>query len=121
MRIGIVGVNGSGKTTLLRLLHGDLSPDSGRIKRGKTLRIGYLSQDVTELRGTERVLESVDQLRRQARLASGAEASASSLLEDFGFTGDRLTDPTRRLVRWRTAPTSDSPHAAGRAERPAAR
>jgi ABC-type multidrug transport system ATPase subunit len=50
-----------------------------------------LSQDVTELRGTERVLESVDQLRRQAKLASGAEASAGSLLEDFGFTGDRLT------------------------------
>jgi ATPase subunit of ABC transporter with duplicated ATPase domains len=91
MRIGIVGVNGSGKTTVLRLLHGDIAPDAGRIKRGRTLRIGYLSQDVTELRGTERVLESVDQLRRQARLASGAEASAGSLLEDFGFTGDKLT------------------------------
>jgi ATP-binding cassette subfamily F protein uup len=91
MRIGIVGVNGSGKTTLLRLLHGDTKPDSGRVKRGKTLRIGYLSQDVAELRGTERVLESVDRLRRQAQLASGAEVSANALLEDFGFTGDRLT------------------------------
>jgi ABC transport system ATP-binding/permease protein len=91
MRIGIVGVNGSGKTTLLRLLHGDTKPDSGRVKRGKTLRIGYLSQDVAELRGTERVLESVDRLRRQAQLASDAEVSANALLEDFGFTGDRLT------------------------------
>ena len=91
MRIGIVGVNGAGKTTLLRLLDDEITPDSGRIKRGKTLRIGYLSQDVAELRGSERVLESVDRLRRQARLASGGEMSASSLLEDFGFTGDRLT------------------------------
>jgi len=91
MRIGLVGVNGSGKTTLLRLLAGDLPPDSGRIKRGKTLRLGYLSQGAEELRGTERVLESIDRLRRQARLATGAEVSASSLLEDFGFTGDRLT------------------------------
>ena len=91
MRIGIVGVNGSGKTTLLRLLRGDLEPDSGRVKRGRTLRIGYLSQEVDELRGTERVLQSVDRVRRQAKLASGAEASASSLLEDFGFTGDTMT------------------------------
>ena len=37
------------------------------------------------------MLESVEQLRRQTRLATGREASASSLLEDFGFTGDRLT------------------------------
>ena len=37
------------------------------------------------------MLESVEQLRRQTQLATGGEASASSLLEDFGFTGDRLT------------------------------
>lgn len=91
MRIGVIGVNGSGKTTLLRLLAGDMGPDSGTIKRGKTLRIGYLSQIPEEVKGTDRVLDSVDHVRRQARLATGAEASARSLLEDFGFTGDRLT------------------------------
>jgi ABC transport system ATP-binding/permease protein len=91
MRIGVIGVNGSGKTTLLRLLAGDLAPDSGIIKRGKTLRIGYLSQALDDVDGSERVLESIDRIRRQARLATGAEASARSLLEDFGFTGDRLT------------------------------
>jgi ATPase subunit of ABC transporter with duplicated ATPase domains len=91
MRIGLIGVNGSGKTTLLRLLAGDLMPDSGRVKRGKTLRIGYLRQGMEEQRGSDRVLQAIDRVRRQARLATGAEASASSLLEDFGFTGDRLT------------------------------
>ncbi len=90
-RIGVIGVNGSGKTTLLRLLTGDLAPDSGKVKRGKTLRIGYLSQGMDGLRGGERVLQSIDRVRRQARLATGAEASASSLLEDFGFTGEMLT------------------------------
>jgi ATPase subunit of ABC transporter with duplicated ATPase domains len=37
------------------------------------------------------VLQSIDRVRRQTRLAAGAEASVSSLLEDFGFTGDTLT------------------------------
>jgi ABC-type multidrug transport system ATPase subunit len=61
------------------------------VKRGKTLRIGYLSQGMEEIPGTDRVLQSIDRVRRQTRLATGAEASASSLLEDFGFTGDTLT------------------------------
>ncbi len=45
-RIGLVGPNGSGKTTLLRLMAGEISPDSGEIKRGRGIRIGYLPQDV---------------------------------------------------------------------------
>ncbi len=90
-RIGLVGVNGSGKTTVLRLLLGEQAPDTGTVKRGRTLQIGYLSQTVAELRGPERVLESVEQIRRQTRLATGREAGASGLLEDFGFTGERLT------------------------------
>ena len=89
-RIGLVGVNGAGKTTLLRLLTGEAHPDSGRVKRGRTLRIGHLSQAVTELDESERVLDSVNRLQQQTRLATGRDASASSLLEEFGFTGERL-------------------------------
>ena len=89
-RIGIVGVNGSGKTTLLRLLAGEVAAQVGRVKQGKTLRIGHLSQTVTELDESERVLESVQRLQRQVKLATGRESSASSLLEEFGFSGQRL-------------------------------
>ena len=91
MRIGLVGANGAGKTSLLRLLLGQQQPDAGVVKRGRTLQIGYLSQTVAELGGSERVLDSVEGVRRQTRLATGREAAAESLLEDLGFTGERLT------------------------------
>ena len=47
-RIGLIGPNGSGKTTLLRLLNGEISPDSGEVRREKGIAIGYLPQDVQE-------------------------------------------------------------------------
>ena len=89
-RIGLVGVNGAGKTTLLDLLAGLRSPQGGKIKRGVTLRIGYLSQSVGELDDEDRVLQSVTRLKQATRLATGREASAGNLLEEFGFTGDKL-------------------------------
>ena len=89
-RIGLVGVNGAGKTTLLDLLADNREPDGGKIKRGKTLRLGYLSQTVGELDDSDRVLASVKRLKEETKLATGREASASSLLEEFGFTGDKL-------------------------------
>lgn len=90
-RIGLVGINGAGKSTLLRLLDATREPTSGRVKRGKTLRLAHLSQDVGEMDPNERVLESVERLRRETRLVTGKDATASSLLGDFGFTGNRLT------------------------------
>ncbi|MFT3889253.1 MAG: ABC-F family ATP-binding cassette domain-containing protein [Arachnia sp.] len=89
-RIGLVGVNGAGKTTLLDLLADEREAHGGKIKRGKTLRLGYLSQTVGELDDGDRVLSSVKRLKEETRLATGREASASSLLEEFGFTGDKL-------------------------------
>ncbi|MDO5094469.1 MAG: ABC-F family ATP-binding cassette domain-containing protein [Propionibacteriaceae bacterium] len=90
-RIGLVGVNGAGKTTLLDLLAGTREPLAGKIKRGVTLRVGYLSQTVGELDDDDRVLQSVTRLKQQTKLATGRETSASGLLEEFGFTGDKLT------------------------------
>ncbi|OYN95750.1 ATPase subunit of ABC transporter with duplicated ATPase domains [Propionibacteriaceae bacterium ES.041] len=90
-RIGLVGVNGAGKTTLLKLLSGELSPGSGRVKQGKTLRLGHLTQAVRELDDSDRVLDNVNRLKAETKLATGRETSASQLLEEFGFTGNRLT------------------------------
>lgn len=90
-RIGLVGVNGTGKTSVLRLLAGDLQPAAGTVKRGRTLRIGYLSQTLAEFDGADRVIDAVEKRRRVAELADGREISADTLLRDFGFSGDKLT------------------------------
>jgi ABC transport system ATP-binding/permease protein len=90
-RIGLVGVNGTGKTSVLRLLMGELQPASGTVKRGKTLKIGYLSQALIEIDGAQRVIDAIESRRRITELAGGREISADTLLKDFGFTGDKLT------------------------------
>ena len=90
-RIGLVGVNGTGKSSVLKLLTGELSPTSGTAKRGITLQIGYLSQALAELDDDDRVLDAVEKRKRTTELVGGREVSTSTLLEDFGFTGDKLT------------------------------
>jgi len=89
-RVGIVGVNGAGKTSLLHLVAGTLAPSAGRVKHGRTVALQHLTQQLDDLDPQARVLDTVESIRRVAKTADG-EVSASSLLERFGFTGDRLT------------------------------
>jgi ABC transport system ATP-binding/permease protein len=96
-RIGIVGANGSGKTTLLRLLTGSLSPASGKVVRGVTVRAAYLSQDVVELSPTLRVLEAVQQVRHVLDIGKGRTITATQLCERFGFVGNAQWTPVGEL------------------------
>jgi ABC transport system ATP-binding/permease protein len=89
-RIGLVGVNGAGKTTVLRLLAGETPPDAGRRKEGRTVNLAHLHQHVDQLPTSQSVLASVESIRRVTKLPGGAELTATSMLERFGFTGDRL-------------------------------
>ena len=84
-RIGLVGANGSGKSTLLRVLVGEQQVRSGRVKRGKTVRIGYLSQDVAELPAQMRLLEAITDIAGSVNLG-GKDLTAGQLAERFGFT-----------------------------------
>ena len=90
-RIGIVGVNGAGKTSLLSLISGALAPDVGRVKHGRTIAMQYLTQALDEIDPEARVLPTVESIRRVTKTLDGQEITATSLLERFGFTGDRLT------------------------------
>jgi ABC transport system ATP-binding/permease protein len=89
-RVGIVGVNGAGKTSVLSLLAGTLAPDVGRVKQGKTVALAHLTQQLDEIDVNARVLPSIEAIRRVTKTVDG-EITATSMLERFGFTGDRLT------------------------------
>jgi ATP-binding cassette subfamily F protein uup len=88
-RVGVVGVNGSGKSSLLRMLAGELAPTAGRVRRGQTVRAAFLTQEVDELDEDQRVLESVESVRRTVDLGGGRTLTASSLVERMGFRAEK--------------------------------
>ena len=101
-RTGILGVNGAGKSTLLKLIDGSLAPTSGRVKRGKTVQVATLSQ---QLGGLEEHLDEpvrvmVGRLRTSYTFGSGSRAqemTPSMLLERLGFSSAQLSTPIRDL------------------------
>ena len=86
-RIGVVGRNGAGKSTLLELLAGKLTPDSGEITWGDTVKIGYFSQEGRELDLTQRPYDYIHEIAATVKTAEGT-FSASQMLERFLFDGD---------------------------------
>ncbi|WP_115788460.1 ABC-F family ATP-binding cassette domain-containing protein [Arthrobacter silvisoli] len=97
-RLGLVGVNGAGKSTLLRLLNGDITPDAGKVKRGKTVVTAVLSQDVKELDEVKdlRVVEVIEREKRSFNVA-GKELTAGQLVEQLGFTKEKQWTPVADL------------------------
>jgi ATP-binding cassette subfamily F protein uup len=89
-RFGIVGVNGAGKTSVLSLLSGELAPQAGRVRQGRTVVLQHLTQALEFDHPEGRVLDTVESIRRVTKTVDG-EVTASAMLERFGFTGDKLT------------------------------
>ena len=85
-RIGIVGNNGTGKSTLLNLISGDLTPDSGSVEIGETIKIGYFSQQIRGLDESKRVINFLQEVADNAQTSSGESISVVNLLEQFLFT-----------------------------------
>ncbi|WP_028846109.1 MULTISPECIES: ABC-F family ATP-binding cassette domain-containing protein [Thermocrispum] len=84
-RVVVLGLNGAGKTTLLRLLAGLEQPDTGTVRPGHGLRIGYYAQEHETLDHDATVWENI---RHMAPDASDQELR--TLLGSFLFGGEQL-------------------------------
>ena len=91
-RTGIIGANGAGKSTLLGLIAGTIEPDSGRVKRGKTVRLAMLDQQSGILADiAEDLVRDVVGRLQTSYVVEGKELTPTQLLERLGFRREQLS------------------------------
>ena len=84
-RLGIVGPNGIGKSTLLHIMSGEITPATGSVEMGSTVKIGYFPQESSHLPDDMRVIDYIREAGEY--LQTGQKLlSASQMLETFLFT-----------------------------------
>src|SRR4029450_8038292 len=91
-RVVVLGLNGAGKTTLLRVLSGLERPDTGEVRPGHGLKLGYYAQEHETLDSGRSVLENM-----RSAAPDLNDTDARKVLGSFLFTGDDADKPARVL------------------------
>jgi ATP-binding cassette ChvD family protein len=84
--VGVIGPNGAGKTTLFRLITGQEKPDSGAIKIGETVKLGYVDQSRDSLDGKKTVWEEISNGEEQIELGK-RKVQSRAYVAAFNFKG----------------------------------
>ena len=90
-RIALLGKNGSGKTTLIKVLLGEEPATSGEVWVSETIRVGYLSQDVSDLPPFKTALEYTGLTDRESI------GKARTIFANIGLPEEKLTVPISQL------------------------
>ena len=91
--VGVIGPNGAGKTTLFRMITGQEQPDSGSIKIGETVHLGYVDQSRDALDAGKNVWEEIS-AGNERFIFGKQEVSSRAYVGAFGFKG---TDQQKKV------------------------
>ena len=91
--VGVIGPNGAGKTTLFRMIMGQEEPDSGEIKVGDTVQIGYVDQTHADLDPEKTVWEVVSGGTEFIEVG-GQKINSRAYVSKFNFNG---TDQNKKV------------------------
>ena len=89
----VMGKNGAGKTTLLKMVAGALTPDSGEVKLGASLKMGYFAQQALDVLSPDLTIE--EQLQRD--FPDESIGALRNLAGAFQFSGDDIDKKIRAL------------------------
>ena len=92
-RWAVMGRNGAGKTTLLKMIAGALAPDSGEVRLGASLKMGYFAQQSLDVLNPD--LTVIEQLQQD--FPQDGLGSLRSLAGAFQFSGDDIEKRIRSL------------------------
>ena len=84
--IGIVGGNGAGKSTLFRMIAGTQQPDSGAVKVGETVILGYVDQSRDSLEGDKTVWQEISEGNEIIKIGK-YETQSRGYVSRFNFKG----------------------------------
>ena len=84
--VGVIGPNGAGKTTLFKMITGQEKPDSGSIRVGETVKLGYVDQSRDALDPNKTVWEEISGGAEVVKLGK-FEANTRAYCSSFNFRG----------------------------------
>jgi len=84
--VGIIGPNGAGKTTLFRMITGSEKPDSGTLKVGETVELGYVDQSRDSLNDSHSVYQEISEGHETLEIGK-RKVNARAYVNRFNFRG----------------------------------